>query len=365
MHQFSTWELSWWMCHILLLGSALLTFAALINQYEQIRYFRPTWYYFAIGLVVTALMTLLTSYLLTEVVEQEFLASTNPAEAMVQARIIGLTIAGISLGTLFFSLLIVVRRAEGLIQDRTDELATAYNNLQASEALRADLADMVVHDLRSPLTGINLSIDMLGESINDPEMVGIQKRLLGNARSSTNRMLNLINQLLDMTRLEAGQLELSRTQVNINNLLDARATAHFIQSEANKIKLVVEEGSGLPMVNLDYDLVGRVLDNLIDNAMKFTDPNGTISLRAKKNGRDVIVQVQDTGEGIPTTSLENIFEKYAQVRKNRDNKEARQGTGLGLPFCRMVVEAHNGRIWAESEVGVGSIFCFTLPISEN
>jgi signal transduction histidine kinase len=364
MHQFTTWQLSWWLYHVLLLASVLLAFTALITQYEQIRYFRPTWYYFAIGLVVTALMTLLASFLLTEVVEREFVASPNPEEAIVQARILGLIIAGGSLGTLFFALLVVVRRSEKLLGERTDELAGAYRNLQASEALRADLTDMVVHDLRSPLSGINLSIDMLAESFKDPDKKAFQDRFIENARSSIRRMLNLINQLLDMTRLEAGQLELNRASLHISDLLTARATAFAVQSEANRVNLVVEPANGLPDVYADESFIGRVLDNLIDNALKYTSSGGTISLLANANGREVIVQVQDTGEGIPSDSLNTIFEKYAQV-KNQDNKETRQGTGLGLPFCRLVVEAHNGRIWVDSTVGTGSTFSFTLPISAN
>lgn len=362
-HQFATWELSWWLYHVLLLMGALTAFAALIIQYEQIRYFRPTWYYFAIGLVVTALITLLASYLLTEVVEQEFMTATNPEEAIVRARVLGLTIASISLGTLFFALLIVVRRAEKLLADQTKELGDAYRNLQASEVLRADLTDMIVHDLRSPLSGINLSIDLLAESFNDPQKKGFQDRFISNARSSIQKMLNLINQLLDMTRLESGQLELDRKSFQVDALLAARANAFAVQSEASEISVVTPPAKTLPDVYADENFIGRVLDNLIDNALKYTEPGGTISLLASANGREIIVQVQDTGVGIPADSLNNIFEKYTQV-KNR-NTETRQGTGLGLPFCRLVVEAHNGRIWAESEVGAGSTFSFTLPISPN
>lgn len=364
MHQFSTWQLSWWLYHILLLGSVLLAFVALIIEYEQIRFFRPTWYYFAIGLVVTALMTLLTSYLLSEVVEREFLASANMEEAIVQARILGLLIASVSLGALFFTLLVVVRRAEKLLGERTEELTAAYRNLQASEALRADLTDMVVHDLRSPLTGINLSIDMLVESLNDPKKAAFQERFLSNARSSIHRMLNLINQLLDMTRFEAGQLELNQSTWQVSDLLQARAKAFAVQAEANQIDVVVEPDKTLPAVYADANFIGRVLDNLIDNALKFTESGGTISLLAQPNGANVLVQVQDTGEGIPEEDLVNIFDKYAQVRGKR-KQEDRQGTGLGLTFCKLVVEAHNGRIWVDSKVGAGSTFSFTLPISQN
>ncbi len=292
------------------------------------------------------------------------MTATNPEEAIVRARVLGLTIASISLGTLFFALLIVVRRAEKLLADQTQELGEAYRNLQASESLRADLTDMVVHDLRSPLSGINLSIDMLADSIKDPRKAAFQERFIGNARSSIQKMLNLINQLLDMTRLEAGQLELDRKSLQVSDLLDKRANAFAVQSEANEISLVTQTPDMLPTVYADENFIGRVLDNLIDNALKFTDAGGTISLLAQANGQEVIVQVQDTGVGIPSESLNTIFDKYAQV-KSQNSMEMRQGTGLGLPFCRLVVEAHNGRIWAESDVGEGSTFSFTLPISQN
>jgi signal transduction histidine kinase len=128
--------------------------------------------------------------------------------------------------------------------------------------------------------------------------------------------------------------------------------------------MVVEPTDTLPDVYADANFVGRVLDNLIDNALKFTAAGGTISLLAQPNGTSVLVQVQDTGEGIPEGELAGIFDKYAQV-KNKKRKEDRQGTGLGLTFCKLVVEAHKGRIWVDSKLGAGSTFSFTLPISQN
>ena len=364
MHQFPTWELSWWVYHILLLSGAMLAFVSLISHYEQLRKFRPTWYYFAIGLVFTALTTLLASYLLTNIVEQEFMNVTDMEGAIIQARRLGLLVVGVSMGALFLTLLVVVRRAEGLIAERTDELASAYSNLQASEALRTDLTNMIIHDLRSPLTGINLSIDLLSESLKDPRKEAFRERFLANARSSIGRMLNLINQLLDMTRLEAGQLELHREPVEIGPLLTARAQSFYSQSEASKIEIDVPTIGRIPSVSADAGFISRVVDNLIDNALKFTGSGGKVTLWAEPNGREVMIQVQDTGEGIPADKLESVFDKYAQV-KDLNEDGTRQGTGLGLPFCRMVVEAHNGRIWVESEIGVGSTFSFTLPIAEN
>jgi signal transduction histidine kinase len=175
-------------------------------------------------------------------------------------------------------------------------------------------------------------------------------------------MLSLINQLLDMARFEAGQLELNCKPIQVGELIQVRAAAYAVQSEANNIELVVEPLDGLPDVSADAGFIGRVLDNLIDNALKYTDSGGKVSLLARANGSDVVIQVRDTGEGIPPQSLEQIFDKFTQV-KSKEDREARQGTGLGLPFCKLVIEAHNGRIWAESEMGTGSLFSFTLPIA--
>jgi NtrC-family two-component system sensor histidine kinase KinB len=205
---------------------------------------------------------------------------------------------------------------------------------------------------------------MLVESLTDPKKAAFQERFLGNARSSIQRMLNLINQLLDMTRFEAGQLELNQSSWPISELLQTRAKAFAVQSEANEINIIVEPADTLPAVYADANFIGRVLDNLIDNALKFTESGGTISLLAQPNGANVLVQVQDTGEGIPEEDLASIFDKYAQV-KGKKSQEDRQGTGLGLTFCKLVVEAHNGRIWVDSQVGVGSTFSFTLPISHG
>jgi signal transduction histidine kinase len=360
LHRFPLWHLSWWTYHVLLLAGALLALWALAGRYEQLRRFRLSWYYVTVGLVVTGALTLLAGHVMSRLVAGEWLAMGDMATAVVQARLVGLVVAGLSMGGLFAGLYIVVHRADRLITARTEELAQAYADLQAAEAMRDDLTGMIVHDLRTPLTAIDLSTSMLAESLLDSSKVAYRQKFINNTRTSVQRMLALIGQLLDITKLEAGQLVPRKEPLAVVELLERRAAAFTAQAEAQRIALQVSLNGRRPVAAADGELVSRVLDNLIGNALKYTEAGGQVCLQANGNGRVVLVQVQDSGEGIPAAELETIFDKYAQV-VGETGQARRPGTGLGLHFCRLAVEAHGGRIWAESRPGAGSTFSFTLP----
>jgi signal transduction histidine kinase len=281
--------------------------------------------------------------------------------AVVRARLNGLFIAGLSMGLLYLLMLIVVYRADRLITARNDELANAYTSLQAAENLRDDLTDMIVHDLRSPLTSINLSLSLIEKAIDNPAQMGERARFFKNAHDSIQRMLGLISQLLDVARLEAGQLSLHLEAIDLGMLLEERAAAFASQADSGRKQIETSAAPGLPAVPMDAELVGRVLDNLIANALKYTSAGGHIWLRAFQNGEAYLVEVADDGEGINPQAALHVFDKFYQV-KDDNGRPVRRGTGLGLTFCKLVVEAHNGRIWVDSTPGQGSTFTFTLPI---
>ncbi|MGH8630234.1 MAG: sensor histidine kinase, partial [Burkholderiales bacterium] len=163
------------------------------------------------------------------------------------------------------------------------------------------------------------------------------------------------------SRLEAGQLQPMREWLTLLDILRDRAEAFGTQAEADDKRITASAPADLPLVLADPTLVSRVLDNLISNALKYTERGGRVRLSAEMNQQAVIVRVQDDGEGVPPEHAERIFDKFAQVL-NANGAPLRQGAGLGLTFCKLAVEAHGGRIWVESAPGQGSTFLFTLPV---
>ena len=380
MHGFELWRLSWWLYHVLLLMGAITALAVLIQSYEQLRRFRLTYYYLAIGLIATAALTLWASHLVAEFVQQginseveTILMGTGIARAelpdmtqmVINARITGLWVAGLAMGTLFAALLIIVNRADRLILRRTEELAQANAELKAAEALRDDLTDMIVHDLRTPLTSMNLSLDLLKRTLNDESKAAQRERFVQTANRSAADMLQLVNQLLDVAKLEAGQLRLNYGEHSLAKLLQEKTAVFQPQLLASQKHFTVALPDNLPLIRMDADLIDRVVDNLLGNALKYTNAGGQITLRAQRAGNKLVVAIADDGEGIDPTKANQIFDKFYQVQ-DANGRPLRRGTGLGLSFCKMVVEAHNGRIWVESKEGEGSTFYFALPlVSQN
>ena len=380
MHGFDLWHLSWWLYHVMLLMGAITAVVVLVQSYEQLRRFRLTHYYLVIGLIATVGLMLWASHLIAGFVQQgisseleTILMQTGlmPTELpdmtqmVISARITGLWVAGLVMGTLFVVLLVVVYRADGLIERRTQELAEANAELKAAEALRDDLTDMIVHDLRTPLTTINLSLDLLARTLQDESKADQRDRFVQSANRSAGDLLHLVNQLLDVAQLEAGELRLNRSSCSLADLLAQKAAVFQPQIVANQKHLTLALPEALPKISVDAELLGRVLDNLLSNALKYTDVGGQITLRAEQSGNMLVVAVADDGEGLEQSVADQIFDKFYQAR-DAQGKPLRRGTGLGLSFCKLVVEAHNGRIWVESKPGEGSTFYFTLPlIPEN
>jgi signal transduction histidine kinase len=259
---------------------------------------------------------------------------------------------------LFLALLVIVRRGDQLITARNDELATAYTQLQAAEAMRDDLTDMIVHDLRSPLTAVEISIQLLNKPSFNNE--ANRNRLFTNAQSSLHRAIRLINDMLDVAKLEEGRLELTPTLVDMKQLLQERASFYAIQSESERKQIELLLPDQPLTLRADPEIITRVLDNLVSNAFKYVRRDGRVQLIACLQNNHLQVGVADDGEGISPENAQRIFDKFVQVKDESSN--TRRGTGLGLTFCRLAVEAHGGRIWVESELGQGSTFYFTLPL---
>ena len=222
--------------------------------------------------------------------------------------------------------------------------------------LRSDLTSMIFHDLRSPLGNIISSLEFLRESlIGDDETV---QSVLSIASRSSRRASRLVESLLDLDRLEADQAVLNKTDTSIGALVAEAVEEVHPTAEAKGQFLRMELAPGLPTVLMDVDMVRRVLINLLENAIKFSRGGDLIQVSAKQEGEYLQIAVMDSGVGISPKDQERIFEKFTRLGRHERSK----GLGLGLAFCRLAVEAHEGSIWVESEEGKGSTFTFTLPV---
>jgi two-component system sensor histidine kinase/response regulator len=239
-----------------------------------------------------------------------------------------------------------------------DELREKYRQLRELEALRDSLTHMVVHDLRQPLQALLGGLEMvpiLGELNPD------QQEFIQLAADGGRTLLGMVNDLLDISKMESGTLQLELARVRPENVIEeAVRQVHQLVKEKS-LALVTECEPGVPEVAADSEKLRRTLVNLLGNAIKFTPVEGEIAVTARHDADHggVLFAVRDSGEGIPEEAFGRIFEKFGQVETRKEGRK--MSTGLGLTFCKMAVEAHGGRIWVESRLGHGSSFYFTIP----
>jgi signal transduction histidine kinase len=227
------------------------------------------------------------------------------------------------------------------------------------EKLKADFSAMIVHDLRAPLTAIMSSAAIIEDGLVGPITVD-QKNWLFKITAGSRNLLNLINDFLDLSKIEAGRLELVKEDMDLERLIRASLDDYVILTRGKKISLTCRIEQPLSRINADAGRLGQVFTNLISNAIKFTAEGGTIEVgAAQKNTGETTVWVKDSGVGIPAHEIGDLFEKYRQTQSGRTSKH--KGTGLGLVICKMIVESHGGKIWAESQEGKGATFFFSLP----
>jgi NtrC-family two-component system sensor histidine kinase KinB len=230
---------------------------------------------------------------------------------------------------------------------------------QIAEA-RELITQTLVHDLRSPISSVLGAVDILDDSYPAERRDDLTDQALRVARNSSQRVLSLVETLMDIARLKAGKIDLNLTWLDLRHLTDNVLAELLAQAKAAGIALQNEMPADLPKIRADNGKLGRVITNLLDNALKFTPENGQVSVSADLNlAGTVAVHVSDTGPGIPEEFREKIFDRFSQVPGQQGR---RRGSGLGLTFCKLAVEAHGGRIWVEPHPGGGSTFTLTLPI---
>lgn len=229
------------------------------------------------------------------------------------------------------------------------------------EQVREDLTHMIIHDLRNPLSSIMSSLDLIQAVFRDPSLNLPVDQLFDIARRSGERLFTLIDSILDLARLEAGKTELRREVISVDTLV--RETVEQVRPLAigREIALEIQISPSVSPVLGDRELLQRVLLNLLDNALKYTPPQGKITVSVDMfSPETVLFAVSDTGPGIPAEHQARIFDRFARVPGQRKG-----GTGIGLAFCKLAVEAHGGKIWVESTPGEGTTFWFTLPATRS
>ena len=233
---------------------------------------------------------------------------------------------------------------------------TDIGKRRAVERMKDEFVSVVSHEIRTPLTSVRGSLGLLASGrFGDLPPQGA--RLVELALSNTERLVRLVNDILDLERSEAGKLELHRVTAPFGPALEAARDG--VVGLAQESGVEVRLSGGHVRASYDRDLLVRALLNLLGNALKFTDPGGVVELAAFAAGAEVHVDVRDTGRGIPQDRLARIFERFEQV--DASDRREKGGTGLGLAIARSIVERHQGRISVRSEVGVGSTFTISLP----
>jgi len=230
--------------------------------------------------------------------------------------------------------------------------------LKEVERLKSEFVMAASHELRTPLTGMGMSIDLLLEHASQG-LAEKDRELLQAAHEEVHRMKALVNDLLDLSKIEAGRIELEFEKVPVQTLFEHVHEVFKGQAEMKHVKLTSELAGDLPEVRADANKVTWVLTNLISNALRYVSQDGQIQITAKKIGPHVHLSVHDNGPGIPPEYQSKIFQKFVQVKGQQSG-----GTGLGLAICKEIVRAHGGAIWVESSPGQGSTFTFTLPVAQ-
>lgn len=251
-------------------------------------------------------------------------------------------------------------------------LLVFYNRTEEHELARAqeDLSRMIVHDMRSPLTAVTTSLRLLRD-LTPPEndLWPVVDKTTDASRRALRKLLARVDSLLDISKMESGTLSIEQEPAELATLADSVCVELSPLAHEIQVKLSSDIEANLPFLNIDTDKVERVLLNLVDNALKYTAYETEVQIRAGRqqvngSGQDpkmILVEVIDQGPGIPDDYKEHLFDRYVQIEGRR---KVRRGVGLGLTFCKMVAEAHGGRMWIEDNPTGGSIFKFTLPIAD-
>jgi signal transduction histidine kinase len=242
--------------------------------------------------------------------------------------------------------------------DEVGEVADAFNamadELARAQAQRRQVIADIAHELRTPIAVIDGTVSGILD-----EVLPSSSENLGSLKEETALLMRLVTDLRDLSLAEAGELKLELSDTNVGQLVEGAVAQMTPLAKAKGVALRADVGADLPVVRADRARLGQVIGNLLDNALRHTASGGTVGVSARLGDGTVVVSVADNGEGIAEADLSHVFERFYRADKSRSR--ARGGSGLGLAIVKELVKAHGGRAWAESTVGEGSVFSFTLP----
>lgn len=241
----------------------------------------------------------------------------------------------------------------------TLENAYLFREMAALDRMRSEFIAITSHELRTPLHNIRGFVKLLLDG--KAQDAKIQREFLSTVDEQTNRLTRLVNDLIDVSTIEAGRMQMrTETVVVVEELVEGVVTQFKNAAEEKTVAIETILPRDLPTVEGDRERLGQVLTNLVGNAIKFSHERTTITVRVKMNGDELVIEVQDQGTGIPDEALPRLFDRFYQVANSATRTQP--GSGLGLYISKHIVEAHGGRIWVESKLGEGSTFSFALPL---
>lgn len=249
-------------------------------------------------------------------------------------------------------------------RDELGELAQAFNSMAETigrqEMLRRQMAADIAHELRTPLAIIQANLEAMLDGIRP-----LSAKEVADVHQETRLLIRLVADLQDLSLAEAGQLPLKKEPTDLGVLARASVARFSSRAEEKRVQLIVEAPDNLPPVDADQDRISQVLGNLLDNALRHAPPRGEVTVKLESDAEQGRVQltVSDTGPGIPTEHLPNVFERF--YRADQARSRAAGGSGIGLAVVKQLVEAHGGQIWAESPTGGGTSFTLMLPASKT
>jgi signal transduction histidine kinase/CheY-like chemotaxis protein len=250
------------------------------------------------------------------------------------------------------------------LRGNNDALLSANRKLKELDTLKSQFLSVATHELRTPLTVILGYNSMLAETLHD-RLNEEERETLGESIAACKRLIRLVNSMLDLAQIEAGKMRMDFGAADLRSLVNSVTALFQQEARSRDIQLDSLLPTRLPKITLDAERVQQVLINLVANALKFTPPGGKVRIQVHSPNREhVAISVSDNGPGIAEADQQKVFDEFAQIRKQAHDRQ-KTGSGLGLAIARRIVEAHQGTISLESDVGHGSTFTFTLPLRQT
>jgi|GEM_PF-1395379 len=269
----------------------------------------------------------------------------------------------LGLGVLYFSLIWIVKDASNTIIKQNIAIKKSFEDLKVVDVMKNHFINTISHELRTPLNSIIGFSDILKQKTMG-ELNEKQQKYLDNISGSSQHLLSLVNEILDIITMDAGKLELSISKISVNGVVDENIERIRPKADKNRVTITKDIDPQLQFIEADREKFSHILYLLLDNAVKFSKAEGgTIKINADKKENMAQFSISDDGIGIKEENMEKLFQLFQQLDSGISRRY--QGTGLGLSISKKLVELHGGKIWAESKYGKGSIFTFQIPIENK